>query len=386
MRASGKHVAFVLPSLAAGGAERVQVELAHAFLARGHRISFVLRQRRGDLLDALDPAISVHSLDVARVRGLPVPLVRTLRALRPDAVLAAMWPLTGMTAALCRLVQPRPRIVVSEHTDFRTARYIGGAERRLLRRAGRAIYGTADALVAVSNGVADGLSSVAGLRRDRIVVIPNPIRTPGDARPDPGDAELLGWWKRGDRMLVSVGSLKEAKGYPDLLDAVARLREAGDMRLVVVGEGPLRAALEEQRAALGLDDAVRFVGFRADPAPLVRQADLFVLSSRWEGFGNVIVEALGSGVPVVATDCRSGPREILADGRYGTLAPVADPVGLARAIRTALDASPDREALRRRAADFAPDIAAEAYLRLLFPDGRAGGHGARRGREGGSGA
>ena len=360
-----RHIAIVLPTLEAGGAERVHVDLASGFLARGHRVSMVLRRARGPLLDALDPAVEVHDLDVARVRGLPVPLARKLRGLAPDAVLAAMWPLTGITALASRVARVPARIVLGEHTDFRRARYISGSERRLLALAGRRVYGLADGVAAVSEGVADGLAAVARVPRERIAVVPNPIRPPGTADPDAADAELLAWWHGGEHALVAVGSLKPAKAYRDLLEAMARLRERVDARLLVIGEGPLRGELEAARGALGLDEAVRFAGFRADPAPLVRRADLFVLSSRWEGFGNVIVEALGCGVPVVATDCESGPREILDGGRHGTLAPVADPAGLAAAIEVALAAPVDREALLRRAADFAPEIAVASYLDLL---------------------
>ena len=359
------HIALLLPNLEPGGAERVQVTLADEFRRRGHRVTFVLMERRGALLDALDPAHGVVALGTGRLRAVPRPLVALLRSLRPDALLASMWPLTGIAAVAARMTGTRA--VLSEHTDLRIAPAVSRAERRLLRLAGRRVYGLGHATVAVSVGVAEGIEAVARVPRERIAVIPNPIPPPGDGAPGPGDRDLIAWWRGGERALVAVGALKPAKAYDDMLAALAEVRRTLDARLVVVGEGPLRAELEGEIARLDLADGVRLAGFRADPAPLVRSADLFVLSSRREGFGNVIVEAMGCGVPVVATDCRSGPREILAGGRHGTLAPPADPAALAAAIRLALDAPVDADALRRRAADFAPQGAAEAYLRLLLP-------------------
>lgn len=152
-----------------------------------------------------------------------------------------------------------------------------------------------------------------------------------------------------------------------MLRALRRIRQDREARLIVLGEGPERNSLEALARSEGLAEAVRFPGFRAEPYPFLKHADLFVLSSQWEGLGNVITEALLCGCPVVATDCPSGPAEILADGRYGTLVPVADPEALAAAITGTLARPHDPLPGVARAAQFSPEATARAYLQLLLP-------------------
>jgi glycosyltransferase involved in cell wall biosynthesis len=158
--------------------------------------------------------------------------------------------------------------------------------------------------------------------------------------------------------------MKAVKNHQLLLRAFARL-DRPDARLMFVGDGNGREALLSLARELDVAERVIFAGFRSDPTPFYLTADLFVLSSDYEGFGNVIVEAMACGTPVVSTDCPSGPGEILEGGRYGRLVPVGNAPALAHAIKTALEAPVDRDALVRRASDFAPEIAARRYLDLL---------------------
>ena len=361
-----RHIAIVLPNLIGGGAEHVQLLLAEEFVRADHKVTFVLRERRGELLPRAEAVGNVVSLDCARVRQVLLPLVGTLRRVQPDAVAAAMWPLTGLTGLANKMAGRPARLVVSEHTDLFAARSLKRAERIILRHFGRQIYGLADAVVAVSSGVADSLVDVAGLPRDRISVIYNPVRPDTDVAPKPADCPLLHWWRGGDGAIVAVGSLKPAKAYGDLVAAMEHLNTNHDYRLVIIGEGSERPRIEAAVAAAGLQDRVRLIGYRADPYTLLREADVFALSSHWEGLGNVLVEALSVGLRVVSTDCRSGPSEILSGGRYGRLVPVADPKALARAIHEARTGGFDRNAAIARAREFAPPIAARRYLDLLL--------------------
>ena len=171
------------------------------------------------------------------------------------------------------------------------------------------------------------------------------------------------WQGRGPRILT-VGSLKPVKNHALLLRAFARLAMP-QARLMIVGQGPEEGSLRQLVAELGLGQRVILAGFHADPAALYATADLFALSSDHEGFGNVLVEALSYGLPVVSTDCPAGPAEILGGGRWGGLVPVGDEEALAGAMAAALSAPVDRDALRARAADFAPEIAARKYLDLV---------------------
>lgn len=178
-------------------------------------------------------------------------------------------------------------------------------------------------------------------------------------------------WLSGQRhgtVVVAVGRLVPQKGFDVLLRAFELVRREVDASLIVFGEGPERPRLGDLVNRHGLKDAVSLPGFIANPVSEIKAANLFVLSSRWEGFGNVIVEALGAGTPVVAVDCRSGPAEILDDGRYGRLAIPEDPYDLAKKILAELDEPTPAEILRKRALDFSPAFIARQYLSLLEID------------------
>lgn len=355
-------LAILLPDLRGGGVERIRLVLAEEFARAGIEVEFVLMKARGELIEEARARYRVEALGAERLVQVPFKLTQYLKRKKPDALLAAMWPLSGMACVAARLSGFKGRLVVSEHVDFRLSPSLKRSERMLLKGCGPLIYAPAAKVIAVSHGVAESISDCARLAPSKIDVIHNPIRPMSDTPPDEADSALIDWWKQG-RRLIAIGNLKAQKGFDLLLDAVAELPDA---RLLVLGEGGLRAELEAQASRLGIAERCRFAGFRADPFAYLRHAEAFVLSSRWEGFGNVVVEALAAGVPVVSFDCRSGPREILDDGRYGRLVPVGDVAALARAIVETLASDHDAARLKRRAADFLPAKAADRYAEALF--------------------
>jgi glycosyltransferase involved in cell wall biosynthesis len=358
---------MLLPDLRGGGAERVNLDLAHEFARAGHHVEFILRQARGELINEARASFEIVDLGCSRVRQMLPALARYLRGRRPDALIVAMWPLTAIAPAARSVASRDTRVLVSEH-GILSAQYRdwGSAHRVALRASAGLGYRLADARVGVSRGVADDMACLSGLGRERFSVINNPVPLPSEPSPAArAEAEALWGVPPGARML-SVGRLKRVKNQALLLHAFARLERA-DTRLMLVGDGELEAELHGLAAELGIADRVIFAGFHADPTPFYRTADLFVLSSDNEGFGNVIVEALNCGTPVVSTDCPSGPAEILAGGEYGTLVPVGDAEALSRAVEEALARPRDPERLRSRARDFSPEKAAKAYLDLLFP-------------------
>lgn len=360
-------LSLVLPDLTGGGAERVMLTLAGEFAARGIAVDIVLMRREGELLDQAPQTVRIVDLKAPRGRQVPLAFARYLRAEKPDAVIANMWPLTTACIAARSIARSKARVVVCEHNMLSRAYVSNGPVHAVfMRRSIAALHPLADARVAVSSGVADDLAALSGIPRARFEVIHNPIavRPPVAGAEAVVDAAWQGW--RGKRIL-SVGTLKQQKNQALLIRAFARLVETVDARFMILGEGTLRGELEALTRRLGVADRVLMPGFHPDPAPFYRSADLFVLSSDYEGFGNVIVEALACGIPVVSTDCPSGPAEILDNGRYGRLVPVGDVDALAAAMHAALAADHDREALKRRAAEFFPEKAAQKYLRLLFP-------------------
>ncbi|RHW16664.1 glycosyltransferase [Sphingomonas gilva] len=367
-------IAILLPDMRGGGVERVRTELAAEFLARGCAVDFVLMQRRGELLDKISPGARTIDLDARRLTGAIRPLAAYLRRERPTALLAAMWPLTSI-AILANCLAGRPsRMVVSDHNTLSSA-YAGRGpiHRAMLRGSLAATYPLADGRIAVSQGVADDLADLSGMRADRFAVVHNPLVFGDD---DGGEAVS---WPRGEgARILSVGRLKSQKNHRLLIDAFAIARRRRPMQLMILGEGDQRPALEEHVRSLGIEKQVALPGFFARPHSAYREADMFVLSSDYEGFGNVLVEALSFGLRVVSTDCPSGPADILGHGKFGRLAPCGDPDALADAMLAQLDAPHDPDRQRARSAQFTTTAAADAYLRLLMPAGNAPVHGRSR--------
>ena len=363
---------ILLPDLRGGGAERVCLNLANEFASRGLQVRMVLMRAEGELLPLLDPRVKVADLGAARGRNLLWPLVRHLRQARPAALLANMWPLTFLAVLARKLARVECRIVAVEHTTWSATPLLASRRTALAFRASmKWLHPRAAALLAVSQGAADDLEHFVDLPPRSVQPQYNPIvactsRQPPVAPPGRETA----WWHGSHRKLLAVGTLKAVKDFPTLLRAFARLRQQVDARLLILGEGEERPALQALVHELGLEHAVELPGFVVDTAPYYARADLFVLSSTHEGFGNVIAEALDHGVPVVSTDCPSGPREILQDGKYGTLVPVGDVGALAQAMLAALHAPHDPTALKARARDFAVDTIADQYLDHLLPGWR----------------
>ena len=361
-------ISILLPDLRGGGAERVNLDLAYEFVRAGHEVEFVLMQARGELLEEARTSFSVVDLATPRARSLPFALARYLRQRRPDALLAAMWPLTVIAPLAQRLSGHRCKVIVSEHNTLSVQFSDWGQLHRTAMRASMAMgYRLSNHRIGVSQGVIQDISTLSGLRPTAFNVIYNPV----PPRADPlikvlRDAEELWAGPQGGR-IVTVGSMKAQKNHGLLMRAFAQL-DRPDARLMFVGDGPGRNGLMALAQDLCIANQVIFAGFRPDPTPFYKTADLFVLSSDYEGFGNVIVEALACGTPVVSTDCPSGPAEILVNGKYGRLVPVGDIEKLAKAIEEALQASHDTDALISRSAEFSPSIAAQSYLKVMFND------------------
>jgi glycosyltransferase involved in cell wall biosynthesis len=228
-------------------------------------------------------------------------------------------------------------VVNEQNTISITARHSGQRRQRMVPALVKMTYPWADTVIGNSRGVAQDLVRITGLPDTRIKVLYNPVVTPElheklQARP------AHPWLLPGQPPVVlAVGRLTAQKDFPTLIRAFAEVRKSRPARLLILGEGPDRGALEELVLEFDLSKDVSLAGFVDNPYPYMARASLFVLSSRWEGLPTVLIEALYCGVPVVATDCPSGPREILAEGKYGALVPMQDVPTLAQTIAQALD-------------------------------------------------
>ena len=363
-----RHLALLLPELEAGGAQRVMLLLAREFAARGHRVDLVLLRASGALLAEV-PA-GVRRVDLgARPHGLGSlafglssvrRLAAWLRRERPDAMLSTI---TGanLVAVLARGLAAVPLRLV-----LREAVTLGNVARRARLQAMRLLYPRADAIVALSPVMAGELADRIGLRADRIVCIPNPIDAAFIRRQ--AQAPLAHRWLDDPalKVVVTAGRLIPQKDHATLLRAFALLPDALGARLVVVGEGPERPRLAALAAELGIADRVELAGFDPNPWRWMARADLFVLSSRWEGHPNALLEALALGLPAVVTEYDASVHRIAAPGHVSVV-PADTPTALGPAIQEALAAGAGRP---RRAPATSADAVSD-YLRALV-ETRAG--------------
>ena len=350
-------ISLFIPDLEGGGAQRVFVNLANTLVDMTERpIHLVVIRDGGVFQDELRPEVNLINLGTWRVsRSIPA-LVRYMRTHRPWVFASTMnysniitilaWRLAGRP---CRLVV-REAVVVCEVS-------------RLMRLLMRLAYPQADCVIALSPEVRASILQAGIPVADRIVEIGNPgvFSSTGNAVDMPSFLP-----QSAPRFLCAVGRLERQKGFDILLSAFSGLSDKS-LHLVILGEGVLREELEEQSRALGIQERVHMPGFVKCPSDVIRQAELFVLSSRWEGFPNVLLEALSTGVPVVATDCDGAPRSMLEDGRHGYLVVPEDPIALCEGIEAALKAPIGTpESRRARAKDFSAEAITRKYLEEAF--------------------
>lgn len=358
-------ISIFLATLHGGGVERMRLNLARAFLARGYRVDLVLATAEGPNLAKVPPEVNVVDLRAGRVLLCLPALVFYLRRARPVALLAGMSH-ANIVALWARKIAGLPaRVVVSVHNTMSISSQNATRRDRLIPYFAGRCYGWAQGVVAVSRGVADDLSETIGLPREKIQVIYNPVVVPEVATLAEAAVDHPWFGAENPPVILSVGRLTVQKDYPMLLRAIAEVLRVRPVRLVILGEGELRGALETQINEMGLNDYVSLPGFVANPYAHMSAAAVFALSSAWEGFGNVLVESLAVGTPVVATDCPNGPAEILAGGRFGTLVAVGDSSAMAKALIATIDDPPAESALKRRADRYTYTTIADQYLTLL---------------------
>lgn len=358
-------IAFFIPTLHPSGAERVTVNLIQGIVERGRSVDIVLVSAEGSLLRELPPEVRVVDLRARRMIRSLFPLTRYLRRERPCVMVSQMNHSNVVALWASRLAgQGTPVVATVHNTLSQTSRHARSLGDRLGPHLLRRFYPWAARVVAVSQGAADDLVRVGGLPPDSIEVVYNPVITPAmleELRRTPGHPWLV---DGGPPVVLGAGRLTRQKDFATLLRAFSLLRQRRSARLIVLGEGTERAALAALASELNLGDAADLPGWRPDVLACMAHSAVFVLSSAWEGLPTVLIEALAAGTRVVSTDCKSGPREILRDGRLGALVPVGDPAALARAIEKALDSpagSPPMDAL----APFTRDAVVDRYLRLI---------------------
>jgi glycosyltransferase involved in cell wall biosynthesis len=360
-------ILIVLPNFCGGGAERLHIYLANSWVEFGHSVEFLLMQNKGELQNLLHKKIKINTLSVSKIRNSIFPMYKFIKNANADIVLSAMWPLTTATIIAWLMTHKKGRLFVSDHVMLD----ISAEEELNISRAWlsflvRNTYHFADGIVAVSNGVKDNLCFLGNIPSSAIQVIYNPAFIGCQTDRESVNVVDKLWGRKYKYHILSVGTLKAQKDHATLIRAFSILSSKISAKLIILGDGPLKNNLESLIYKLGLEDCVSLPGFFIDPYPWFRSADLFVLSSQWEGFGNVLVESLECGVPVVSTNCPSGPSEILKDGRYGKLVPIGDLEAMAIAMEDSLTQDCNRSTLMKRAENFSVPYISRQYLEYFL--------------------
>ena len=412
---SPARISFLLDNLTGGGAEKVILNLAHGFAKLGYQVDILVCKVEGVLCNSIPAGVNLVPLKpVSSLRGLlcalradlfggrnilaamvnsrKVPkgfrfvpaIAEHLKTGQPDILMSAL-PKSNINAVLAKyFAGVSTRVVVGAHINISTqcaeGQRHGKTRLRHLRPVMKRCYQRAHAVVAVSRGVEKDTVQYLGLDPGRVRTIYNPIKA--------AEMEALGqepvdhpWFGKGEvSVVLGVGRFVDQKDFPLLLRAFARVRQQRKVRLMLLGgdedsgeQRDNRRKLMRLADELGIHDDFAMPGFKVNPYPYLRESAVFVLSSRYEGFGNVLVEAMLTGCSVVSTDCPSGPAEILRNGEFGRLVPVNDEAGLAEAICQTLDKPHNKDVLRARGRVFSVERAVESYRQVFFgplsPDG-----------------
>jgi glycosyltransferase involved in cell wall biosynthesis len=362
MNMDQEHLALFTSHLRDGGIQRVLLNLAEEFVKEGFEVDLVLL-RAGTRNYNVPKGVRVVDIGAPRIYASISGLIRYLRSEQASTLLSA-GTAVNITVLLAHYFSRSPaRLVISEHSV--TSINIEKSQdwrKKLLPKVMRKTYSSADDVIAVSEGVAKDVQQVTSVSEEKVHVIYNPIVT-SEIHSKAEKTLSHSWFSSEERpIILAAGRFTPAKDFSTLIRAFSKISTDREARLVILGEGRKREELESLVQELNLADDVALPGFVDNPYKYMKRADVFVLSSKWEGFGNVLVEAMACGCPVVSTDCPSGPAEILEDGKWGRLVPIESPEALSRAITRTLDKPING---RERASDFSVDRAVEAYLKVL---------------------
>jgi glycosyltransferase involved in cell wall biosynthesis len=358
----GKSITLVGQGLTGGGAELCMLRLAENFLSRGFTVRVAVLKKKGSLVGMLPRGLPVDEIGGGRLSCIPR-LALYLRRHRADAVISFMTYTNVVAIAAQLLSLSSDRIVVTEHTTYSKSMRRHGILKRIWQAAPYA-YRWTRKVICVSHGVKRDFVAATNLPERYLTTVYNPVVS-DDLLAASRQAPSHPWFDSNEApVILAVGRLDPAKNYPMLLEAVALVRRRRPCRLIILGEGVLRDALQKEIDRLGLRDCVDLPGYVPDALSFMRAADLFVLSSSWEGLSNVLIEAMAVGCPVVSTDAPHGPREVLDGGRLGRLVPVEDAQALAHAIIETLVRPGDAAERIAWARSFSVDASAERYLEI----------------------
>lgn len=356
-------LAFYLPNLGGGGAERMMVNLAHGLTAQGLRLDIVLASATGPFIGALPGSANIIDLKAKSVLRSVPGLARYLRRHQPEVLLSTLHYANLAALSARRLVGGRTRVFLRE-ANMLSIGNTDNIKTQAILALVKQMYPWSDGVIAVSQGVAEDVRSFVPLSDEKVHTVYNPVITE-DLFKKCQEMPAHPFFEQSEEVVLGVGRLTKQKDFSTLIRAFAEVRRKRVSKLIILGEGEQRTILQALIAELNLGDDVDMPGFVENPFSFMNRSSVFVLSSAWEGLPGVLIQALACGCPVVSTNCPSGPQEVLEAGRYGSLVPVGDVKEMARAILDSLSAPLEKRILVQRAQAFSVEASTKAYLEIF---------------------
>ena len=369
-----KRVLFVIPSLAGGGAERVILHILKYIDRSRFEPHLAVFEKHGELVSEVPYDIQVEKLKERRsLYGLQwlvviFKLTGLLKKRKIDAVVSFMW-YTNLVVLIARILsRVSVGVVVSERYGLSVS-FEGKIAELLRRLIIRFFYPGANAVIVNSMEMGNQISQMVHMPKGKIITIYNPVDLARIAQLKEESAEHP-WFRESFPTVIGIGRLTRQKGFDYLIRAIRILKDNGiECRLALLGKGSEEENLKRLASELGVSDRVLFAGFQQNPYKYLARSTVFALSSLYEGFPNVLLEALSLGIPSVATRCPTGPEELIADGINGLLVPPADERALAEAIKRLLLDEDLRKRLsdagKKRAEDFGVEKIIKQYEEVI---------------------
>lgn len=357
-------ISVITPLYAISGVPLAQLRFARVFASKGHEVDLVIGHVDPQYKFPDMGGVNVRVLNQRHVRGMVFSLWKYLRATKPDVVFSAEDHLNSVVLLAAIASGSKAKISCSSRvTPFDTYSNVMFTKRWVLKQLMRAVMWRADALTCVSKDMVEQYRRV--FDSPPHVDVYNIVDDSNSRMRMKEPVEHEWFLRKDDPVVVAAGRLAPWKGFADLIHAMKELSHKRRTRLVILGDGPLRSELQALIVELGLTDVISLHGYVENPLKFFSRADVFVLSSHVEGLPNVLVEAMMCGCTPVSTDCPTGPREVLQDGKYGYLVPMRDPVAMAAAIEQALDNPIPRNLLAEAVRPFDEDAVIARHFEIL---------------------
>ena len=359
------HIAFILCDLRGGGAQKMVINLANWMVDKGHAVDIVLFNSEGSYRNLISSNVTIYDFKKRRSLYAVGELSKYIKDKSPDILFSALYHVNVISIISQFLSRNKAtKIIISERNHVtQYLRSFPFIKRTIWTFLIKRLYGFSDHIVGISNGVSDDLKTFLPEKfHSRIETIYNPVITD---MPDVSISDDIPeiFPKNCSTKIITSGRIVPQKDYPTLLNSFSLyLQKDPQAYLVILGTGALETEIKKLSGELNIADHVTFAGFVSEPLSYIKQADIFLMTSAWEGFCNVIVEALYCGLNIVSTNCPSGPSEILKDGQYGLLCPVGDVECIANALEACVSQPFTREKQHKRALDFHVDLIGKQYL------------------------